>query len=337
VGSGFDATPQFAAAAEFLPADRSQTIGMSYFDLKGVGKAVEGNLPEEERVQVLSGLETLPVETVVGYVEVQDAPVLRYAAPFNPKSEEHRKLISALLKAKTPELFKSTPASSILFLSLDGILLQQIKQAALKDAPSALPESTTQQLAVLDNISSIGLGLANSSGASPFPEVFLLGSSTQSAAVAKTLREAAQQLTASSGMPGTPWQKKSIAGVDIDYMLSPLGIGIFVGSVGPVVFMASSESMVNTIISASSSKGQSLESTVKDLGATSLVASHLSFGRMHELLTSLQGTLAMFTGGQGFDATQYASLKQLGSISTLVSSDDKALRLVAKMRPEQLP
>jgi hypothetical protein len=116
-------------------------------------------------------------------------------------------------------------------------------------------------------------------------------------------------------------------------MLSPLGVGVFVGSLGNTIFMTTSESMAYSIVEISSQKTTSLLSASADLAGVASITGYLHFGRLHEMLTSLQGTLAMFTGGEaGFDASQFADIKELGTLTLNVAADDKAIKLNARLR-----
>lgn len=322
---------KLASLSEFLPNQDNTAFSFSYFDVKGLAKAAAARAPEEERTKVLAGLETLPIENIAGQYAMEGAPVVRYAAPYSAKTEEQKKMIASLQVAREPIVFNSGPANSIFLLSIDGALLRQLKEFALLQHQG---DAAAKELAAIDGLSGVGLGLANSSGASPFPEIFLLGNGSDGATVATTMKTIAQSLTASSGMPLTPWQKKSISGVTVDYSVSPLGIGLYIGAVGEVVFVASSEGMVSAIIDATSKKSPSLGATYKDLMANAVITSHLNFGRLYDLLTSLQGTLTMFTGGQGFNASEYAGIKELGSLSAAIHADDKALRMEARLRQD---
>jgi hypothetical protein len=329
----FIQSPQFRAAAEFLPIGSDTLVGMSYLDLKNIGSSIASSIPETEREQFVAGIKALPVEGVVGYLEMRDVPVLKYAAPLAAQSPEQQQVIQSLQMAKAPALFGSSPANPVILLSLDGGLVQRLKQAALQGMPDAPSTPIVQQLSMLDGLSNIGLGIANSSGASPFPEVFLLGNSDKAAAVAKNLQSLAQSLTASSGVPSTPWQQKTIGGVAVDYMLSPFGIGIYVGAIGSTVFVASSEGMVNAILDASTTKAPSLAPTLEGLGKNGVISAHLNFARLYDLITAVQGTLAMFTGGQGVNAAEYEGLKDLGSLSAMITTDVKAVHLEARLNP----
>ena len=41
----------------------------------------------------------------------------------------------------------------------------------------------------------------------------------------------------------------------------------------------------------------------------------------------------MFTGGQGVNAAEYEGLKELGSLSAMITADVKAVHLEARLNP----
>lgn len=326
-------TPGFTIAKEHLPEDLTEAVGVTYVNFKKLSQLLTESAPTPERAQIAAGIAAVPFEVLVGYVTFDGSPLLRYALPYQIRTQEQKNLIEAMKKGQASTIFGHAPKSALLAVGVDSAILNEIKIAANSQISGTTDTNPNTNLAILGQLSGAGFGIANPSGASPFPELFFLGQSDRASEVASALREIATQLTTASGVPSTPWQNKSIGAAQVDYMLSPLGIGVFVGAMEKTIFMTTSESMAYSIADISSQKTASLLSESADFVGISSITGYLHFGRLHEMLASLQGTLAMFTGGEaGFDASQFADIKELGALTLNVAADDKAIKLNARLR-----
>ncbi len=145
----------------------------------------------------------------------------------------------------------------------------------------------------------------------------------------KQIIESAQ----ASGLPFAPWKEIDIDGSKINFSLTPLGIGLYLGQVKDLVVLSSTEDGIRRI-STMGKSGESLYETVKTKSSSALIAGdsvlsgYLNFTRLSDTVKDLQGTLAMFSGGNSnVNEDMIKKLKALGLIDFAVQYSNQKFEL----------
>jgi|GEM_PF-5602522 len=334
--NGIQALRQSAAfkkASQALDAPAGQ-FAFGYLDLQSLaGKAAEFLPPGAE----LEALNEFPFEVLVVSRSMGDDQSLvdKLALTLTPKSDDQRRWFSSLPASGDTSALGGLPAGTVLALSVQGGLLRHLRDGALLEAPAEKQEPLKKSLALLDSMTSVAVGLRAGSGASPFPELMVIADSREAAEVMSGLQNQIQAALTQSAMPVSPWQQKEMAGVQTQFIVSPFGIGAYLAAGGHRVVLASSEKAMQDLIAALKDKSKGLLAGALSPHARSLAGNsgaqavfYGDFESLADALGSLQGSLAMFTGGRGFlDPEQAQALKDMGSITAAASYDKLTLRL----------
>jgi len=219
---------------------------------------------------------------------------------------------------------------AVFVTSIDGAVAKAIKAiATAPDATGAQPPAVP----FLDSFDTLGgatIALRNASGASPFPELVVELASSDAPRLKETIKVATGALSAGGGLPLSGWQSKKVGALDVDFMASPLGIGIFLGVARDAVIVSTSEGVFADVergaVAAEVPARFDNPSFADDKGP--LVLGYLSGQRLATLVESLQTSLAMFTGGQSIvDPATIESFRALGSIGVAATYGNNAVRL----------
>jgi len=311
--------PHYTRAEKALPG--KDRLAIAYVDVVAMAAHAEKLPAGPSSDQIAS----VPLEAVMITREMGDAPRDRGAFILKPGEASWKKALKATGGQKTVGL---TPADSIALISFDGEFIRGLKAEAMRQSTPEESAMLQGMLSPLDRIGSLGIALRAASGASPFPELLIVAEAPNAAEVAAALKETVGPLTASSGMPLSPWQQKEIAGAKAEFMMSPMGVGLFLASKGSTLVLATSESGVAAVLGGAAGN---LSSTFKSSGTDvshALAAGYVNFVRMADLVKSFQENLAMFTGGQTvMDTTQLDEMRKQGSLTSSLTAGDDVVNL----------
>jgi hypothetical protein len=144
------------------------------------------------------------------------------------------------------------------------------------------------------------------------------------------------------------WSKKELAGVQAEYMLAPLGFGLYLAEApqtsadkNNIVLLSSTELGLSELITLSKNQAAGgSDATTKDLaqvlqqGGSRLggerLATHVNLASVATLAEQLHASTAMFTGGQPMpeEAQKFLALfKRAGNAGFQVRTSDRALYL----------
>ncbi len=306
-----------------------------YFD---VSKAIDSFVPELEKLAASQGEQVKVSSTTNPFLALAFSRTMTTELKdhgqlvIDPKDDQQKNLVSDIEKGSRSNLLSKLPSDAVIAVSLDGSVVQNlIKQAGpMAGAAGISPE-------LLDSVGTLALGVRNAGPTSAFPELFVVVQSSKADALRASLKDSIGKTLASQLQSEPTWQKKALNGGEVEYFLTPLGVGAFIGSLGDSVILASSEGAVQASLSAGADKSSSLQGTlaskVKQLpgSAPGILSVYTDMPKLAVLVESVQGNLAMFTGGKSaVDSTRTAAMRSYGSSAVFVELKDKLLTIDAQ-------
>ncbi|MEZ4754850.1 MAG: hypothetical protein R3A13_11185 [Bdellovibrionota bacterium] len=186
-------------------------------------------------------------------------------------------------------------------------------------------------------MSAIGLGFTPSTGQSIFPDIYAVINSPNSNELHAALKQALSGAVKQQALPTSQWTKKNILGVDTEYMVSMLGVGVYLAPSEDKLILGSSESAITTAIKTAKGEKSSLSSSLsakaqnlalKDNG---LVAGHMNFPELALTLKSLHGSMAMFSGGETPSLKELEEITKYGSITFNVTTNGNIIELASRV------
>jgi hypothetical protein len=315
------------------PADTDYSFG--YLGVPELIKTIGAQASDEIKKQG-GDPESLPVDALALTRGMRDAPSASLLVSFNPKTAEQQGWLATLDKPASADLIKGIPSSIPLAISIDGAPLSKIKNAALASAGPDAQAAMQAQLAIIDTLKSLALVVVESTAASPFPGVVLVANSSDGTTLKNTIKSQVTALTSSGGMPLSGWQQKQLGTTPIDFIMSPIGVGVFLAGNNDTVVLATSEQGLQKVLDATQKtetalNGQLSNSLKEPITGKSLNAvAYVDYSRLSDLIQSAQGNLSMFTGGKtSFDTASLDAMKKLGRSVSSVSYKDQVLKMVA--------
>lgn len=328
--TGFEdlkSSARYKKAEAGLQGESGGRFNFGYFDLTQMIAKAPKDIASNKDVNLI------PIEAFM-FSRAMSAQLNDTAsAVVNAKNEQQQTVINALKGTGKNNLLTQVPGNTLLLLGLDGNVLSGLAEAGIKEAPAAQQEAASAHLETLKKVSSLGIGVRGASGPSPFPELLVVAESADAPSlqgIVKTLLGAA---VSSAGMPLSPWQTKEVEGISTDFLMSPLGIGIYLGSSPGGLILASSEGGLRDSIKASKDESSSLiakiPSSSKQLAQNnSVFVAYSNFEDMADLIESFQGSLAMFTGGKAnVKQKDLDQLRKMGEMVFAVNFSDGLLKM----------
>jgi len=195
------------------------------------------------------------------------------------------------LQDQKKPISQMVPQQTALWLSVSGALIKLgLEQTAKEQAPV-----TEDHLKTLGQLQSLGIALIPSEGAQLFPGISIIAQHSNAADLMVELKKSLQAQQSQSPIPLSQWQTKQVDGKSVDYILSPLGLGLYLASSGDKVILSTNEDTLKKIFQTQAGKHPRLASAST---ASSLAEFYLNADGIARLIDSLQGSLSMFTGGQ---------------------------------------
>ena len=338
-GGGLDEIKQSAeykkAVGQIGPLD--DQLFFTYLDFKRMSAYLSDLIPQEAKKEV--DVAKFPLDSLAGVRTMGKSPLDVYAIGISPKNADQKRWVSALFSAAgKDEIVGKVPGNLLGLISVDGRMLASIKNTAMSEVPVEKQRVLQNQLALVDNIEGLGLGIRTAQGASPFPEVMVLIRSGKAEETKAGLQEHVKtaMMSGGPGLGGMPWSEKDVMGVKVSYVLTPFGVGLYLGHSGELVFLASSEGAIQDLLKAEKDSDQALvaqlsrETRKIAENSNSLAMTYVDYGQVYNLMSSMMGTLSMFTGGQAnmdLDLSDYEYLKGLGSNLSVVKYADGHLHI----------
>jgi len=277
---------------------------------------------EDEQAGSLKTLEHLyPLEAFTHTARIiGDSYQLNYGILVSPKNNEQQKWADALATNKVASGPASLPDDALLFVNLNGKIVNLIKDHILAEVPAEEVAQYKDELNALSSVENISVSISGASPGSFYPELTLALESSDPGSLIARLKKQISAATADSPMPMSDWQEKKLDKMDVSFLVSPLGIGVYLAQSDNLVFAASSEGTLRKIIDVQKKTKPALQDSFNKLVGSktsqpTTLATYVDFGEIYRTLESLKGTIAMFTGGaEGFDMSELQILEQLNSM-----------------------
>lgn len=335
IGSGDSATiakikdsDQFKQTIAALSV-KGEQFGFGYLDFE---KFISNYTPQGSQE---NNAKMVPVKSVAFSRSMADGLVDVAAIRVEAKDETQTKVFEALQSASSSNgLLKQVPADTLLMLSFNAAFIGNLADT-LKENPAAQSPEIERYLGVLRTIKDVGIGVRKASAGSPFPEILILGLSSDVATLRPAVKEMLTEAVASIGMPGAEFQTKEVDGNQIEYVMSPFGVGLYLGQTADGLVISSTESGLKDCLTSASGKGSSLIAGIPGDGrklaeAGGVILAYTDFQSFADMMESVRGSLAMFTGGAGQPDTMtedLASLRSMGSMMVAVNYNNGTLKI----------
>jgi hypothetical protein len=324
--------PALQSTLASLPSAESQ-FSFAYVKIDQLVQTIKASLPQTEQTKSTHEiLAASPAKALVLSRHMSSSLSDAIRLTLLPQTEDQKRWIDALSGSGKLFSFQKLPGDVLIGLTIDGKLLENLKNTALSEASAEMKQALEAQLRMFDGLESFSIALRSGSAGSPFPELVLAATGTSVDAIASGFKTGVEQIVGSMNLNLGSWQKKEVEKSNCEYLMSPLGIGAFLAKAPGSVVLASTEASVAEVLKAQQGKSPSLESNLpkgaRDLlkSGASLGFSYANFHRIGSLIEQVQGSLALFTGGQGgADASQIKQLKDMGVVASRLSRNGETL------------
>jgi hypothetical protein len=287
-------------------------------------------------------IKTVPLDYLSYFRSMKNTLMDEVTLQLTPQTEEQKKTIESLAGIQPQNLLTSAPSSFVFLLGLDinyfvKVAEQQMPKPDANDQEAvATAQNVSMVLNYLKPVQSLNLGLRQSKGSSPFPDLTIFLASDQAEILYMQLKTLVMMGMKASPLKNLQWLQKQVEGLDVDYALSPFGIGLFMAKTSNHIIFSSSEAGLTSV--ARSFKGDEdklwtqLPAHVKEsIGdGAGFISYAANLSEFSELLQSFQSSLSMFTGGQSpIKDEDILRLKSLGTVVGTTTFSDNALKLKA--------
>lgn len=287
------ALPEFSKAEETV---RSSEAPLSFAFLS-VSTFLTNFAPEQGESDDEFDPKDIPVTSVAMSQGYADQMVTSAGVTVTPRNDLQKSVFAAFENSGIPTNAFKLPADTALSLSLDTRVIAKL-ESALKSLNDPSAAMVVEQL---KNIQGITLGLRNGDRASPVPDIYLTLDSSARDQVASTVETGIGLGMMATGQQ-LQWNSKEISGAPTRYIMTPLGVGVYVSSPksSNVVVVASSERAVQDIAT-SNGGGASLDSSMSKalrnrVAASSSGSLYLNFMQLGTVLDGVKGTVESMMG-----------------------------------------
>jgi hypothetical protein len=230
----------------------------------------------------------------------------------------------------------ATPNGGVLSLALNVEPLGRVQKILQEKNPEMAPMLAMAE-PYIQGLHGLGLNILLPEGGSPFPSVAFIARSSNAAGTAqivKTLIDASMQKNMGAAMP---WETKDVGGVSVNYIQTPLGVGVYIGTKDNLMLVASSEEAMKKMVDVSTAAQPGLRQALDELkhfnDQDSLLYTFVDFKNLSLGLQTMQGTMSMMSGGQASVPPEVADLlMNLGSLSFRFALEDKVIRYQVRTR-----
>ncbi len=316
--------PNFERAARGLPKDANR-FATAYVDVQ---KMIE--LSDKLGAAGAEGAEKfkagdIPLKGVSFGMGMDDTPQTNIRLVYDPADRAKNSWLGALNASSTTEILSALPSKPLLFLSLDGKTLRQMREIALASMGEAAAP-VKKELVFLDHIKRFGIAARTAAPGQamiPIPDILIVAESDKPAETQQQLESVVGTIAATSGLGGMPWQDKKIGETAAKSMMTPFGVGVFLASNKNLVLLASTESQLKTALGASKEPtfASALPTRVGDVFVKqdSLGNVYVNFVEVAGLMESMSGLLSMYAppgseSGQFLQAENIEAMKKMGTI-----------------------
>jgi hypothetical protein len=259
------------------------------------------NHVEESKSDNVVKLKNIPILSIgfTGFQSKNGFLGTSYAVPIRAKDKDQVKFIDAIFTAGGSNMFSLLPANAALAISVDGGLIRNIH----REVVSVIPDQTRQEilkkdLNLTDKLDGLALSLTNGA---PMPDLIVIAKGASSQQIAAYIKKAVSDLTAQA-VPGLKWNQKKSGDVKIDYVVTPFGIGVYLGEKNDAVALSTSESGIELAFS-DKDRLKAVTDEYVNKASLSIVPGvlfnfHIDNPKLSSIIENIERTAAMFTGGK---------------------------------------
>ncbi|MEY4667372.1 MAG: hypothetical protein RL518_71 [Pseudomonadota bacterium] len=305
------ALPEFSQAEESVRSS-DPALSLAFVSVK---KFLENFSQEQGKADDDFDPKDIPVTSVALSQGYADQMVTLAGVTVTPMNELQKSIFTAFENSGIPTTAFKLPADTAVALSLDSRVVSKLEGTlkGLNDPSAALVVDQ------LKNIQGITLGLRNGDGSSPIPDIYLSLDSSARDQVASSVETGIGLGMMATGQQ-LQWNTKDIGGAPTRYLMTPLGVGIYVSSpkASNALVVATSERAVQAIAT-SNNGGASLDSSMPKalrnrVPSSSTGSLYLNFIQLGTVVDAVKGTIESMMGPNPEldDALNAEQLRKLG-------------------------
>lgn len=236
---------------------------------------------------------------------------------LSARTESQTKILTALEGSSISPLASKLPADTALAISLDSKILGKL-DSLLQSLQQG--QDGSEALSQVKQLQGVTIGLRNNTSGSPLPDVYLAVDSTNRNDMSKLLESSLGMAMALTGQ-NTSWLSKEINGAPTRYFTTMIGVGVYLSSPkdSKALLIGTSEGVIKDLLATQEGKSPAFTTTLPkplqaQLGASNLVSLYFNFKQVGDVVDSVKGSLAMFTGGSPElnNALDAAKIRALG-------------------------
>ncbi len=291
--SNLKALPEFAKAEETVRSPEP-ALSFAFLSVKTfLTRLAEDSANSDDEL----GAKDIPVTAIAMSQGYGDQMVTSAGVTVSPTNDLQRSVFAAFENSGIPADAFKLPSDTALSLSLDARVISKLENAlkSLNDPSAAM---VVEQL---KNIQGITLGLRNGDGTSPVPDIYLTLDSSARDQVASTVETGIGLGMMATGQQ-LQWNSKEISGSPTRYLMTPIGVGVYVSSPknSNALVVATSERAVQDITT-SNGGGASLDTSMSKalrsrVASTSTGSLYMNFIQLGALADAVKGTVASMMG-----------------------------------------
>ena len=301
--SNTDTMKQLVALPEFTSAtaklDRNDdTVGFAFASIARFQPLLETLAQRDDSG---SGFDpkTLPITAFAAQTAFGKQYVSQVNFTVSPRTESQTKIFSALEGSSISPLAAKLPSDTAVAISLDSKSIGKLDSLL----QSFQDGEGSEALAHVKKLQGVTLGLRNNTAGSPLPDFYLSIDSTSRDDMEKFLESSLGILMAVTGQNAS-WLSKDINGVPTRYFTTMIGVGAYLSSPkdSQALLIGSSEAVIKDLLATQEGKSPAFTTNLPQplqaqLSASNLVSLYFNFKQVGDVVDSVKGSLAMFTGG----------------------------------------
>lgn len=252
----------------------------------------------------------LPARAILtkGSLSSDGAATFRVTTLLDKQSPQGAEWYKGLEQSSLPRSLEAIPDESAVFLGVHSPL------GKLSDL---LPMVKDGQYAAISTIRSAAISILGLPAGAFAPELAIVLESTSPGELKKLVKTTLQPLVEQGGIPASSWATKQVEGAPTDYVLTPFGVGVFIGEVSDAVLVSSTETGLTKLVTAH--KNGSAEKTAQSLrlasGSRVPFAARVDAGRLAAMARSVQSTLSMLSKDAA--AVKSEQIDRIGALGTM--------------------
>lgn len=269
-----------------------------------------------------------PFSRLVFSAQMADAAHFVGAVTVDPQELESP-WVTSLRSAKRMDSYSMVPGDAVGVVSLQTALFKTLHEAMMPYMGPEQQAKAAPLASALQDVVGATVAVRGARGASPFPELLVAIEAKDAPALQAQLGGMLGALAAGGGLPLSPLQTKQLAGQEVQYLMTPLGVGLFLTAKEGKVLATSSEGFITDVIGGNGKPlSGTLTSTSKGLATKEgqLGSLFIDYTKGVEMVEGLQASLAMFTGGAAqVDSSSLAPFREMGTTTAVVYMDRDAV------------